>query len=163
MALHFYQVNQENNLFSMIEGFQKDRKPDKELPDIKQDLQILHIADWCNACGNCTTFCPTSGSPFKDKPHLYIDRESFEKEKDGYYLEKATDKFILHHKLGDHYSILSRNDDELMFREKDHSIYINRLSDNESTKSLEGSNMKLNYNEVAEMNIIMDGAISFLC
>ncbi|MCD4696639.1 MAG: FAD-dependent oxidoreductase, partial [Bacteroidales bacterium] len=31
--------------------------------EIKQTPQILHIADWCNECGNCNTFCPTADAP----------------------------------------------------------------------------------------------------
>jgi putative selenate reductase len=26
---------------------------------------------------NCTTFCPTSGKPYRDKPRLHVDREEF--------------------------------------------------------------------------------------
>jgi putative selenate reductase len=43
-----------------------------------QQYQILHIADWCNNCGNCTTFCPSAGEPYKDKPHFFINKEAFQ-------------------------------------------------------------------------------------
>jgi putative selenate reductase len=55
---------------------------------VEQSHQILHIADWCNQCGNCTTFCPTKGSPFLDKPHLYLNEEAFQQEKDGFFVRK---------------------------------------------------------------------------
>ena len=42
---------------------------------LRQRFQIAVIADLCNECGNCTTFCPTSGRPYRDKPRLYVDRE----------------------------------------------------------------------------------------
>ena len=32
------------------------------------------LTDFCNECGNCVTFCPTSGEPYRDKPRLYLDR-----------------------------------------------------------------------------------------
>lgn len=48
---------------------------------VDQTVQIVNIADFCNECGNCTTFCPTSGEPFKDKPRFWIDREGFEESK----------------------------------------------------------------------------------
>ena len=56
--------------------------------EIRQETQILHLADWCNECGNCTTFCPSAGSPYRDKAHLYFIREHFEAEKDGYFLDQ---------------------------------------------------------------------------
>jgi len=45
--------------------------------EIKQEYQIVHITDLCNHCGNCTTFCPTSGKPFMDKPRLALSDESY--------------------------------------------------------------------------------------
>ncbi|MEJ2128277.1 MAG: putative selenate reductase subunit YgfK [Woeseiaceae bacterium] len=42
---------------------------------LHQRYQVAVIADLCNECGNCTTFCPTSGRPYRDKPRLYVDRE----------------------------------------------------------------------------------------
>jgi putative selenate reductase len=35
---------------------------------LRQRYQVAVIADLCNECGNCTTFCPTSGKPYRDKP-----------------------------------------------------------------------------------------------
>ena len=44
----------------------------------RQRYQVAVLADLCNECGNCTTFCPTSGRPYRDKPRLYVDREGLE-------------------------------------------------------------------------------------
>ena len=46
---------------------------------IDQAVQVLNIADFCNACGNCTTFCPTAGAPFLDKPRIWLSRDGFER------------------------------------------------------------------------------------
>lgn len=43
----------------------------------KDKFQILHLDDLCNECGNCETFCPYQGKPYKDKPTLFSDEESF--------------------------------------------------------------------------------------
>ncbi|RPJ78090.1 MAG: putative selenate reductase subunit YgfK, partial [Deltaproteobacteria bacterium] len=59
--------------------------------EIRQKYQILHFADWCNECGNCVTFCPTSGAPFKEKPHVYLDKTAFETEKDGFFAERTAE------------------------------------------------------------------------
>jgi putative selenate reductase len=52
---------------------------------IKQEYQILNIADLCNECGNCTTFCPTNGRPFADKPNIALCAESFDSLEMGYW------------------------------------------------------------------------------
>ena len=44
---------------------------------LQQRYQVAVIADLCNECGNCTTFCPTSGRPYRDKPRLVVDRDKF--------------------------------------------------------------------------------------
>ncbi len=53
---------------------------------IDQGLQIAVLTDFCNECGNCVTVCPTSGTPYRDKPRLYLDRTDFEAEKDNAFM-----------------------------------------------------------------------------
>ncbi len=62
--------------------------------ELKQKYQILHIADWCNDCGNCSTFCPTSGAPYKDKPHLFINKQSFDRNDHGYFYDPLNKMLI---------------------------------------------------------------------
>jgi putative selenate reductase len=45
---------------------------------IEQRHQVAVLNDFCNECGNCTTFCPASGRPFVDKPRFYVDHAGFE-------------------------------------------------------------------------------------
>lgn len=52
---------------------------------IEQAYQILNISDYCNECGNCTTFCPSSGRPFADKPNIALCEESFNSLEKGYW------------------------------------------------------------------------------
>jgi len=40
--------------------------------------QILHLDFLCNECGNCGTFCPYDGKPYKDKLTLFSVMEDFE-------------------------------------------------------------------------------------
>jgi putative selenate reductase len=54
-----------------------------------QTLQIAVLTDFCNECGNCTTACPTSGDPYRDKPRLYVDRADFEAEQDNAFMAFA--------------------------------------------------------------------------
>ncbi len=59
---------------------------------ISQAHQVINIGDFCNECGNCTTFCPSSGSPYIGKPKFYLLMENFIKEPSGYLI---TDNLIL--------------------------------------------------------------------
>jgi putative selenate reductase len=52
----------------------------------EQPYQVAVLADLCNECGNCTTFCPTSGAPYRDKPRLYLDRGEFEAQQDNAFM-----------------------------------------------------------------------------
>ncbi len=55
--------------------------------DIKQEPQVLNIGDFCNECGNCTTFCPTAGDPYKDKPRLHLSEQSYNDSSFGYIID----------------------------------------------------------------------------
>ncbi|MBT8081710.1 MAG: putative selenate reductase subunit YgfK [Gammaproteobacteria bacterium] len=52
----------------------------------RQAFQVAVIADLCNECGNCTTFCPTSGRPYRDKPRLYLNRQDFDEQRDNAFM-----------------------------------------------------------------------------
>jgi len=55
---------------------------------VEQRRQILHVDDFCNECGNCTTFCVHQGRPFADKPRLFLDEAAFGREEDNaFFLE----------------------------------------------------------------------------
>ncbi len=52
---------------------------------ITQESQIYNIGDYCNECGNCSTFCPTSGAPYLVKPQIHLSRASFDNASRGFY------------------------------------------------------------------------------
>jgi putative selenate reductase len=43
---------------------------------LSQSIQILHVDELCNECGNCGFFCPYDGRPYADKPTLFADEAS---------------------------------------------------------------------------------------
>ncbi len=46
--------------------------------DVFRDhFQILHLEGLCNECGNCVTFCPHAGAPWREKPTLYSSTDTF--------------------------------------------------------------------------------------
>lgn len=82
---------------------------------IEQKYQILTIGDFCNDCGNCTTFCPTNGSPYRQKPLFYMTEESFERERNGYYLSRGALKFRGDGEVG----VLKRTSDAYIYETED--------------------------------------------
>lgn len=50
---------------------------DVEGSGLKFDHQILHLDGMCNECGNCATFCPYGGRPYRDKLTLFRNKEDF--------------------------------------------------------------------------------------
>ena len=58
--------------------------------NFKDKYQILHLDGLCNECGNCETFCPYQGKPYKDKFTLFWTEEDFENSSnDGFFIEKG--------------------------------------------------------------------------
>ena len=82
---------------------------------IAQSTQVLNLAGFCNECGNCTTFCPSSGAPFRDKPRFCLSRESFNKTDNGYMLQWANGRLTLLHRQGDLVSRLTRQADKYLY------------------------------------------------
>jgi len=66
--------------------------------EIRQRHQILHLANYCNECGNCNTFCPTSGAPYREKPRVHLTIKSFKADEEGYYLSRLKDRDVLIYK-----------------------------------------------------------------
>ncbi|MDP1993620.1 MAG: putative selenate reductase subunit YgfK, partial [Ignavibacteria bacterium] len=61
-----------------------------KIDGFKDAFQILHIDGMCNDCGNCETFCPHIGAPYKDKLTLFwSEKEMRESKNDGFYLSKV--------------------------------------------------------------------------
>jgi putative selenate reductase len=51
-----------------------------------QEPQVAVLSDACNECGNCVTFCPTTGRPWHDKPRFFLHRGDFEAENDNAFM-----------------------------------------------------------------------------
>jgi putative selenate reductase len=125
---------------------------------IEQPYQILHIADWCNECGNCSTFCPTSGAPYIKKPKLFINKKSFDNFSKGYYFEN--EKQILNYKDNNiRYSIL-RTGDYYTYTVNSSEVILH-------CNTFKVIGFKLNVPQVitlltaVEMSVILSGAIEF--
>ena len=54
----------------------------------KRQRQIVHVDGMCNECGNCGTFCPYDGLPYKDKFTLFWSEEDFSDSTNAGWLPK---------------------------------------------------------------------------
>jgi len=100
-------VRNENDIVS----FENDK-----IFSVKQKYQVLNISDLCNECGNCTTFCPTSGAPFRDKPKFYLTKESFRFAENGFFIEKKPDKITLFFKQNNEMNTLTLQQQIFLFK-----------------------------------------------
>ena len=55
--------------------------------------QVIHLDALCNHCGNCATFCPYDGAPYRDKLTLYQNEADFSSDENAgfYWLSKEGD------------------------------------------------------------------------
>jgi putative selenate reductase len=88
---------------------------DLETVHVEQRHQVLNIGDYCNECGNCTTFCPTSGSPYLDKARFHVTAESFASSQRGYYFT-ANNRLAC--KQNDHDASLEITDDGFSYEDE---------------------------------------------
>jgi len=163
LAFHSYQINPiQFNLQKIIVSKEKVSVIKGEHLKVEQHYQILHIADWCNECGNCTTFCPSNDSPYQNKPHLYLNKNVFDEEQDGYFLERANGATTLYCKKGLHFSSLAKEPDFFLYETAKLKVKLNK----ETFKimeitSVKKDNFEIDLKEAAEMSIIIQGAVSF--
>jgi putative selenate reductase len=59
----------------------------------RDEYQIVHIDAFCNECGNCATFCPWEGRPYKDKLTVFATEEDFtDSTNPGFFLQQNDGK-----------------------------------------------------------------------
>jgi putative selenate reductase len=74
--------------------------------------QIIHVDGMCNECGNCATFCPHAGRPYKDKLTLFWSEEDFVDSENIGFLKLADDKYRIRDERGRVFDT-ALDDDEL--------------------------------------------------
>jgi putative selenate reductase len=67
----------------------------------RDEFQIVHIDAFCNECGNCATFCPWEGKPYKDKLTVFATEEDFKDSTNpGFYVHANEGKIRVGGKVG---------------------------------------------------------------
>ena len=154
VELHPGRIERRGHSYSVASG---------DLFKIKQAIQILHLADWCNECGNCTTFCPSAGSPFRDKPHLYFLKENFLSEKDGYFLSLEKGIPALQCFIDGTLHTLLETDEHLMYKSEGFRVYLDKDSlQLRHAEFLKEEIQQIDLQPVARMRTLMQGANDFL-
>jgi putative selenate reductase len=127
--------------------------------EIKQAQQILNIADFCNECGNCTTFCPTAGEPYKDKPHVYLSKASYDDNAEGYYLEEQDGAVVLNYKNKQIQRSLKETSGAFLFNSDFFEINFNKENFSvENVRIKQEFKEMMSLEEAAEMRFILEGA-----
>lgn len=65
-----------------------------------QKQQIIHIDGMCNECGNCGTFCPHAGRPYKDKVTLFWEKNDFADSSNVGFLHLSESHFMVRDENG---------------------------------------------------------------
>ncbi|HDY74978.1 MAG TPA: putative selenate reductase subunit YgfK, partial [Candidatus Marinimicrobia bacterium] len=119
---------------------------------LSQEPQIINIGDFCNECGNCTTFCPTSGDPYKTKPRFYLTKETFDAEPSGYFLHGNELVF----KSDGDTSSLEMIDDSFMFTNNDVEIIMNKRSLEVMSVKFFNGKSELDLSQAVEMVVLFE-------
>ena len=154
-ALYSYMVNPfKINLQKIIRSNGVNKITDNGYFSIEQEPQILHIADWCNECGNCNTFCPTADAPYKIKPHLYLYREAFENDDDCYNL---VDETLLYRKNGK-LVVLEEKENEYIYTQNKNKVHLDKINFSIIDSIINEPFKEIDLRLAAEMRIILSGA-----
>ena len=131
--------------------------------EVNQHIQILNIANFCNECGNCNTFCPTASAPYLDKSKLYITEDAFRDAATGYYLDGTPDQPSLVFKNGDVQETLTEAAEGFVYE----TPGFRALIDKDDFRILDVTFLSPEVKEVqlwqaAHMKIVLQGAVSLL-
>jgi len=131
--------------------------------EIKQKYQILHIANFCNECGNCNTFCPTSGAPFREKPKFWLTTTSFNEAAEGYFLSVLKDRKNLIHKNKESFATLTEMPDRYVYETDFVWATFDRVNFGlMEVKFLTPCIKEAHFRKAAEMAVLLHGAESLL-
>lgn len=133
---------------------------DDEVFVADQQFQVMNIRDLCNECGNCTTFCPTNGKPFRDKPGICLSEDSFNLEKEAYILRHLPDRKVLVYKNDEQFELLYLEKGRYYYETGDVKATIHPTDFNiMHLKFLTDKAKTIQFASAAQMSIILKGAL----
>ncbi|MCP4151639.1 MAG: FAD-dependent oxidoreductase [bacterium] len=126
-----YSYEVEPKVYRLEKAYRHDWKMEYAVDmvfDLKQKFQVYNIADFCNECGNCQTFCPTAGAPYKDKPRVCLTETSFNNEDNAFFMETKDGKPIIHSKHEGKKESLQLDKDKYLYESEEVSAVFNKAS-----------------------------------
>jgi putative selenate reductase len=127
--------------------------------EVFQKVQILNIADFCNECGNCTTFCPTSSAPFLVKPKLHLSKDAFDEAREGYYMTGTKEQQNLTHKKEGRMESLTETPSGYVYTTPEYTALLDKDDFNIlNVEFLLSDGVEVRLRQAAMMKIIMQGA-----
>jgi putative selenate reductase len=128
---------------------------DLETVRIEQKYQILNMGDFCNECGNCATFCPTSGAPYQDKPKFHLSSESFTSARIGYYF---SDGSRMAYKHDEHRADLEITADGYIYENESVKVVLDKDYAAQNVELKGASQAAVSLRHAAEMAILCQAA-----
>ena len=124
-----------------------------------QKYQILNIGNFCNECGNCNSFCPASGAPYKEKPKIYLTISSFNEAGKGYLLTKSKNEKKLIFRKQDCIETLTELPEEYLFETDQVFARFGKKDFEVIEAKFKAPYIKqVQFEHAAEMSIIIKGA-----
>jgi putative selenate reductase len=132
---------------------------------VTQTRQILHVEDFCNDCGNCTTFCVHNGQPYVDKPRLFLSEKDFEQAEDNaFHIERTSQGWTMRRREGGEESRLMLEEDGggMTFENPQLSLRLGPDSCMTSMALKETFDGTFSLKHAAEMVVILTGVLNTL-
>jgi putative selenate reductase len=133
---------------------------------VEQTRQILHVEDFCNECGNCTTFCVHQGDPYRDKPRLFLNQADFEARlDDAFRILKREGGWVIQRRVDGETHQLSLSDGSMVFEDEGVRVTLSPALEIESMELKAPFAGTRSLVEAGEMAVILKGvtaSLSFL-
>ncbi len=165
LANHAYQITPKQ--FNLQKAVQQPNGQTVIVEDghfsVTQPVQILTIANFCNECGNCNTFCPSKDAPYKTKPRVHLNIASFYDSKEGYYLSRLEKSKNLIGKKNGQLFTLSEKEDIYLYETQEAIIALEKENFHiRNVQFLTGGANEVSLRQAAQMHFILQGADNFI-
>jgi len=125
---------------------------------INQKYQIINIADFCNECGNCNTFCPTEGAPYINKPKFFLNAESFKNAPSGFILSKQKERKVLIYKNEGAFYSLCKTDEYFIYEDNEIRAFFDLNINFIKAEPLTEGNITKDFQILMHLLILIDAA-----
>ncbi len=115
--------------------------------ELTQPYQVINIPDFCNECGNCKTFCPTSGAPCFAKSHVHLSEKSLEAHGEGFYMATPEVMYIM---AGGRKGTLTQNGAIFIYEDAEVKFNLDRDTLQASNVTLKGKVKNKKLRRIAE-------------